>query len=60
MASTLFKAALVVNEGAEFESDVRVEDTRITEIAPSITARAKECIVDAQGCYLMPGMIDDQ
>ncbi len=60
MADTLFKNALIVNEGNAVESDLRVEGSRIVEIAPAIAAQSGDHIVEAEGCYLMPGMIDDQ
>ncbi|MEM9255270.1 MAG: dihydroorotase [Pseudomonadota bacterium] len=60
MSSTLFKAALVVNEGKTFESDVRIENGRIVEISPSISAQPNDIVLEAHGCYLLPGMIDDQ
>lgn len=60
MSNTLIKSALLVNEGKIFESDLRIENERIAEIATSIAARAGDTVIDAGGCYLLPGMIDDQ
>lgn len=60
MSNTLIKAALVVNEGKVIESDLRMQEGLITEVAPSIAARAGEEVVEANGGYLLPGMIDDQ
>ncbi len=60
MTSTLIKHARVVNEGQVIETDVRIEGQRISKIANEITATKHDMIVDAQGCYLLPGMIDDQ
>ncbi len=60
MPGTLIVNARLVNEGREFESDLRFEDGRITEIAPGLSARAGEQVVDAAGRWLLPGMIDDQ
>ncbi len=57
---TLIKAARIVNEDSLFESDVRIERDRIVEISTAITAQPNDHVVEANGCYLMPGMIDDQ
>ncbi|WP_071871564.1 dihydroorotase [Atopomonas hussainii] len=59
MADVLIRNARVVNEGREFDADVLVSHGRIEQIASSIQRAAKREI-DAQGQYLLPGMIDDQ
>ena len=60
MVGTLFKAVRLVNEGSVFESDLRIEGDRIVQIASYIAAQPGDQIVEAHGCYLLPGMIDDQ
>ena len=60
MVTTLIKDALIVNEGRITEADLRIEKQRIQAIAPGLSAGPNEQIVEAQNCYLMPGMIDDQ
>ncbi len=60
MTSTLITNARIVNEGREFEADLRIEGERIALIGQSLAARAGETVVDADGAWLMPGMIDDQ
>ena len=60
MAGTLIVNARLVNEGREFDGDLRIVDGRIAEIAPGLSARAGETVVDVQGRRLLPGMIDDQ
>jgi len=57
---TLIKQAKIVNEGKSYISDVRIVDGRIEEIATDILAQAGDTIIAADGCYLLPGMIDDQ
>jgi dihydroorotase len=59
-ASTLIVNARLVNEGREFEADLRIEGGRIAAIAPGLQARGRETVVDAAGRRLLPGMIDDQ
>ena len=60
MSSTLIKNALIVNEGQVTESDLRIRNQRIEKIANDIQALPGEAICNAGGCYLLPGMIDDQ
>ena len=61
MKKVLIKNAKIVNEGSIFEGDVFIEDGLISEIAPSISAKSPNLtIVDAEGNYLLPGIIDDQ
>ncbi len=57
--SILIRNALLVNEGQTFVSDMLIRQGRIDKIAPHITDSAV-IEIDAQGCYLLPGMIDDQ
>lgn len=56
----LIKNATIVNEDKAIERDVRISGERITHIDSSILATHQDRIVDAQGLYLLPGMIDDQ
>ena len=60
MSSTLIVNARLVNEGREFDGDLRIESGRIAQIGSGLKARGNETVVDASGCRLLPGMIDDQ
>lgn len=61
MATTLIKNAKIVNENKIFEGDVLIENEFIVEIAEQISVKSSSWkIVDAEGNYLIPGMIDDQ
>ena len=60
MANWLIRNARLVNEGREFEGDLRVRGERIEEIGMGLAARAGEQVIEAHGRWLMPGMIDDQ
>ncbi|WP_339887448.1 dihydroorotase [uncultured Flavobacterium sp.] len=61
MSSILIKNAKIVNEGQIFEGDVLVENEFIVEIASQISSKSSETvIIDAEGNYLLPGVIDDQ
>ena len=57
---TLIVNARLVNEGREFDSDLRIQDGRIAEIGAGLSASANETVIDARGRRLLPGMIDDQ
>ncbi len=59
--TVLIKNANIVNEGKIINGDVLVEGDRIVEIAESISAKSSDTLViEADGLYLLPGMIDDQ
>jgi dihydroorotase len=60
MPSTVIVNARLVNEGREFESDLKIENGRIAKIAAQIRPGADDKVIDAGGRWLMPGMIDDQ
>ena len=60
MTSTLIVNARLVNEGREFDGDLRFADGLITEIGSGLSARDGEQVIDAAGRRLLPGMIDDQ
>lgn len=58
--SILIKQATVVNEGKQIVADVLLRDNRIEKIAPQINVAENVREIDAQGLYLLPGVIDDQ
>ncbi|MDI9239474.1 dihydroorotase [Lysobacter sp. LF1] len=60
MPTTLIVNARLVNEGREFDGDLRFTDGRIEAIGSGLSARANETVIDAEGRRLLPGMIDDQ
>ncbi|EDM43662.1 dihydroorotase [unidentified eubacterium SCB49] len=61
MSSYLIKNANIVNEGSIFAGDVLIQNDRIAEIGESISVKSSETrVIDADGHYLIPGMIDDQ
>ncbi|RMH91109.1 dihydroorotase [Lysobacter pythonis] len=60
MTSTLIVNARLINEGREYEADLRIEGERIALIGDALAARPDETVIDAEGRWLMPGMIDDQ
>jgi len=60
MSSVLIRNARLVNEGREFEGEVLVSNGRIVKIARSIDGENAAVEIDANGQWLLPGMIDDQ
>ncbi len=61
MDNVLIKNANIVNEGQIFNGDVYIENGIFKEIAPQISAKSPDVhIFDAEGKYLLPGVIDDQ
>ncbi|WP_233898852.1 dihydroorotase [Tenacibaculum piscium] len=63
MKSYLIKNAKIVNENKVFKGDVLIEGNYIKEISTEIKSENIKNtieIIDAQGKYLIPGMIDDQ
>ena len=60
MSRLLIRNARLVNEGQEFDADVLVANGRIEKIAGSLEGYNEPVEIDAQGQWLLPGMIDDQ
>jgi dihydroorotase len=61
LKTILIKNANIVNEGNIFSGDVLIEGEFIKEISESISAKSSDVhIIDAEGKYLLPGVIDDQ
>ena len=59
--SYLIKNARIVNEGKVIEGDVLIEAGRIAKINSSIGPKSANVnVIDAEGKYLIPGIIDDQ
>ena len=60
MKSYLIKNATIVNENKVFKGDVLIEGNYIKEISTEIKTASSIEVIDANGKYLIPGMIDDQ
>ena len=56
----LIKNAQIVNEGKIFKSDVLIENDLIAKISETIPEENIDKIIDAEGEFLIPGVIDDQ
>ena len=57
----IIKGGHIVNEGRVFEGSIVIEQERIANILASSDASVEDAeeVIDATGCYVMPGMIDD-
>ena len=60
MQDHIIKNAQVINEGKITATDVLVRKGRIERIDPSIDVAYRINEINAEGLYLMPGIIDDQ
>jgi dihydroorotase len=61
MKKTLIKNAHIVNEGTIFKGDILIEGEYIKQISDSISPKSADVrVFDAEGKYVLPGVIDDQ
>jgi len=57
----LIKNGKIVNEGTILEGDIYIENDIIKEVAPLISVKSSNVkVIDAEGNYILPGVIDDQ
>lgn len=57
---TIIKNAYIVNEGNVVKSNVLIVDNFIEEITQHEISEKADKVIDAEGQYLFPGLIDDQ
>ena len=59
--SIIIKGGTIVNEGKTFVGDIVIEGEQIASVSPSIssTSTSSSTVIDATGCYVLPGVIDD-
>lgn len=60
MSSILIKNGLLINEGKEFYADLYIENGLIFEISTSGISKSADTILEAEGKWVIPGVIDDQ
>jgi len=60
MNNILIKNAQIVNQNIVFKGDVLIEGNYIKKIAKNIQVNNTVLVIDANGSYLLPGLIDDQ
>ncbi|HCU0767628.1 amidohydrolase family protein, partial [Klebsiella michiganensis] len=54
----LIKNGLVVNADGQLKQDLLIEDGLVKRLASSIEAEQPCEVIDAEGCYVMPGGVD--
>ena len=59
MSDVVIKGATLFESGRRFKSDLRISKGRIAEISREIAPRKADTVVEADGKWLLPGMIDD-
>lgn len=59
MGKVLIKNAKVVNDNKIFEGDILIEDDIIQKIGKNLS-EVNSKLIDAEGNYILPGVIDDQ
>ena len=60
MKDILLSGGTLVTDGKKEVADILVRDGRIEQISPSIQAPASAKVIDAEGKWVLPGLIDDQ
>ncbi|HAS39433.1 MAG TPA: dihydroorotase [Microscillaceae bacterium] len=60
MKTILITNAQVVNEGETKTNDVFIKDGLIEKLGDDLSNLSADIVIDAQGKYLIPGVIDDQ
>lgn len=60
MNNVLIKNATIVNEGKQEVKDVLIKNGRIEKISIDIQTKENVREINAEGLYLIPGVIDDQ
>ncbi len=53
--TTVIRNGTIVTADLTYKADVAIEGGRIVEIGPDLTG---DEVLDASGCYVMPGGID--
>jgi dihydroorotase len=60
MMKTLIRKAHIVNEGKIFQGDVLIDGEIIQQTGKDISVSSDVEVIEAEGLYLLPGVIDDQ
>lgn len=60
MSTTLIKNGTIINEGKAYKGALLIKDAIIEKIILTEDYPTADVVVDAQGKYLIPGVIDDQ
>ena len=60
MKTSLILNCRVVNEGEIRDSDIYIKDGLIDQVGLNLGDKSADTVIDAEGKYLIPGIIDDQ
>ena len=60
MSAYLLKNCILINRGKRTEGDLYLRNQRIERIDPEITVKGGVTEIDAEGMWVVPGLIDDQ
>ncbi|MDL2328361.1 dihydroorotase [Desulfosarcina sp. OttesenSCG-928-A07] len=60
MKRILIKGATTVNEGITAVRDIFIKEGRIHAIGSGLSGKNADQVIDGEGLFLLPGMIDDQ
>jgi dihydroorotase len=60
MTDLLITGGCLISDGQKQQADILIQKGRIERIAPSISAPTQAKVIDAQGQWVLPGLIDDQ
>jgi len=60
MQNYLFKQISIVNEGKIEQNDIYIKRGRIESIGNNINVKENNTVINGEGLYLFPGIIDDQ
>lgn len=58
MVETLVRGGTVVTAEGQRRADVRCRDGLIAEVGPGLAASPGAAVIEADGCYVMPGGVD--
>lgn len=60
MSTILIKNGLLINENEQYYADIFIQDGWIAEISKQGIDKAADKVIDADGQWVVPGVIDDQ
>ena len=56
---TVIQGGTIVNEGKTFDGAIVIEDGKIIAVAGEYPPDSSDEVIDASGCFVLPGIIDD-
>ncbi|MGC8983329.1 MAG: allantoinase AllB [Desulfurococcaceae archaeon] len=59
MSSVLVKNGIVITPSGAYKWDVKIVDGLIAEVGTDLSSSGVEEVIDASGCYVLPGVVDE-